>query len=264
MIDLSLGISTCPNDTFIFGAAVRGDIEHNFSLTTTLDDVQYFNEHAIKGTFDVVKVSFGVFPEIRNNYKILKCGGALGFGCGPLLLSNKYTSIEQLKGKSLAIPGINTTAFMVFKKFFPECSTNTTELRFDEIMPALQSNKFDAGLVIHEGRFTYNEYGLTKVADMGDVWERAYNLPIPLGFIAIRNDKLQHADAVNKMIRDSLDYAYANKQLAYKYAQQYAIDMDIDVLKSHIDLYVNDYSYDLSKATNAISQLLNTDNSIFV
>ncbi len=264
MNKLSLGISTCPNDTFIFGAALRGDIKHSFKLDTVLDDVQYLNEQAMLGTFDVVKVSFGVFNEISDNYRILKCGGALGFGCGPLVLSKDYTDIAELKGKKIAIPGMNTTAFMVFKKFYPECAENITELRFDEIMPAVQSGEYDAGLVIHEGRFTYGDFGLNKLADLGDVWEQTYQLPIPLGFIAIHKRKLHLADEVNKMISNSLDYAYVNTLATYEFAKQYAIDMDDQVLKSHVDLYVNDYSYDLTKAKHAIKQLLNTDDSVFV
>lgn len=183
MDKLKLAISTCPNDTFIFGALIRKDIDVPFEIDLTMEDIQLCNNMALKEEQDIVKVSFGVFSLIKEKYKILKCGGALGFGCGPLVLSKNYKTMEELKHKKMAVPGENTTAFMVLKRFYPECVENVEVMRFDKIMPALKNGEVDGGLVIHEGRFTYNQYNLTKVTDLGAEWESHYNLPIPLGYI---------------------------------------------------------------------------------
>lgn len=261
---LKLGISTCPNDTFIFGAILRKDIDVPFELNIILDDVQLCNELAIQEKLDIVKVSFGVFPQIKDNYKILKCGGALGFGCGPLVLSKKYKSIEELKGKKIAIPGENTTAYMIMKRFFPDVVTNIIPMRFDLIMPAVAEGSVDAGLVIHEGRFTYGNYGLTKIADLGVCWEDRHNMPVPLGFIALHKKYWHMADIINNTIKNSIEYAYNNTERTFEFSKIYAQDMDFNVMKSHVDLYVNEYSKDMSAASNAVAELLNVDKSVFI
>ena len=264
MIKLKLGISTCPNDTFIFGALLRNDIKHSFNINITLDDVQFLNEWAIKNEPDVVKVSFGVYPEICKNYKILKSGGALGFGCGPLLLSKKNSSIKGLKNKKIAVPGKNTTAFMIFKKFFPDLTDNIIELRFDKIIPAILAGECDGGLVIHEGRFIYQNYSLNKIIDLGSLWEERFSCPIPLGFIAVKNELTYLADEINASIRSSIEYARNNEVKTYEFVKKYACDMEDNVVKSHVGLYVNEYSMDLSRAIKSISILLHTDSYVFV
>lgn len=263
MTDIKLGISTCPNDTYIFGAMLNGDIKHTFNISLTMDDVQCLNKLAIKSELDVVKVSFGVYPQIASDYKILKAGGAMGFGCGPLLLSKKYSSSDELKGKKIAIPGMNTTAFMILKRFFPECAENIVELRFDKIMPAIVAGTVDGGLVIHEGRFVYEEFGLRKIVDLGNEWEERLNCPIPLGFIAVRKNMAVHADQINDAIRRSTEFAHENQDMAYEFAQKYAWDMDKTVMKSHVELYVNEYSLDLTKAKKSVFTLLGVDESVF-
>lgn len=264
MDKLKFAISTCPNDTFIFGALIRKKIDVPFEIELTMEDIQCCNNMALNERQDIVKVSFGVFPLIKQNYKILKSGGALGFGCGPLVLSKKYNSMEELKDKQMAVPGENTTAFMVLKKFYPKCSENIKVMRFDKIMPALDNDEVDGGLVIHEGRFTYNQFGLTKVIDLGTEWENRYNLPIPLGFIAIHKKFIHLADIINDTIRKSIEYAYNNRKEALLFCKQYAQDMDYDVMNSHIELYVNQYSKDLSPAINAVSTLIDANESVFV
>lgn len=264
MEKIKLAISPCPNDTFIFGALIRKDINVPFEFDVVMEDIQLCNNMALSEEQDVVKVSFGVFPLIKYNYKILKCGGALGFGCGPLILSKNYNNIEDIKGKKVAIPGENTTAYAVFKKFYPECAENIEIIRFDKIMPAIKEEKVDAGLVIHEGRFTYENYGLTKITDLGVEWENKYNLPIPLGFIALHKKYIHMADVINEAIRNSINFAYTNKDKALQYCKKYAQDMDNTVMSSHIALYVNKYSLDLTPAVDAISTLLGVDSSVFV
>ncbi len=264
METIKLAVSPCPNDTFIFGAVIRNDISMPFKIDLTMEDIQVCNNLAINEQQDVVKVSFGVFPLIKDNYKILKCGGALGFGCGPLILSKKYKSIDELKNKKIAVPGENTTAFMVMKRFYPECTNNIEIMRFDKIMPAISNGLVDGGLVIHEGRFTYNNYGLTQILDLGEEWEKRYNLPLPLGFIAIHNKFLYMAEYINSAIKESIDYAYTNKDKALAFCKQYAQDMDNNVMSSHINLYVNEYSYNLSPAESAVAELLNIYDNIFV
>ena len=172
--------------------------------------------------------------------------------------------MEELKHKKMAVPGENTTAFMVLKRFYPECAENVEVMRFDKIMPALQNGEVDSGLVIHEGRFTYENYGLTKLTDLGVEWESKYNLPIPLGFIAIHKKYLHMADDVNNAIRKSIEYAYNNREKALLYCKNYAQDMDNNVMNSHINLYVNKYSKDLTPAISAISALLNVGDDVFV
>lgn len=263
MEKIKLAISPCPNDTFIFGALIRKDIEVPFDFDVVMEDIQLCNNMALAEEQDVVKVSFGVFPLIKENYKILKCGGALGFGCGPLILSKDYNNIEDLKGKKIAIPGENTTAFAVFKKFYPECATNIEIMRFDKIMPAIRDGLCDAGLVIHEGRFTYQNYNLKKNTDLGVEWESKYNLPIPLGFIAIHKKYIHMAEMVNEAIRKSIEYAYNNREKALLYCKDYSQDMDNNVMNSHIELYVNKYSKDLTPAIKAISTLLDVGEDVF-
>lgn len=263
MEKIKLAISPCPNDTFIFGALIRKDIEVPFDFDVVMEDIQLCNNMALAEEQDMVKVSFGVFPLIKENYKILKCGGALGFGCGPLILSKDYNNIEDLKGKKIAIPGENTTAFAVFKKFYPECATNIEIMRFEKIMPAIRDGLCDAGLVIHEGRFTYQNYNLKKITDLGVEWESKYNLPIPLGFIAIHKKYIHMADMVNEAIRKSIEYAYNNREKALLYCKDYAQDMDNNVMNSHIELYVNVYSKDLTPAIKAISTLLDVGEDVF-
>lgn len=263
MKKLSIGISTCPNDTFIFCGALNNYINHSFNLIGIMDDVQLLNNCAIKEKLDIVKVSFGVFPLIKDNYKILKSGGALGFNCGPLLLSKKYSSINELKDKKIVIPGQNTTAYMVFKLFFSTLTKNIFEERFDKIMPMIANDEYDAGLVIHEGRFTYNNYNLLKIADLGELWEDKYKQPIPLGFIALHKRNLHLSSKINNMITESLNFAYNNQSIVYEYAKKYAQYLDDNVIKSHVNLYVNKYSFDLTKAEKGIKELLGSTDSIF-
>ena len=260
---IKLAISTCPNDTYIFGAMIEKFIrtEHMFDLY--MDDVQVLNGIAIKGEADIIKVSYGVVPLVLDNYRVLKSGGALGFGCGPLIVSKDKVPVEELKGRRIAIPGVNTSAFRFFKMFFGE-DYEFEELRFDMIMPAVLSGEVAAGVVIHEGRFVYQQMGLNKLCDLGELYEQKLKSPIPLGAILIKKDKLHMAEEMNSLIRQSIHFADTNYNLIEPFIKKHAQELDDKVIKSHIDLYVNEYSKDLQPAEEGLCKFLGTDVSVFV
>lgn len=258
---IDIAISTCPNDTYIFGALLNGQIptEHTYSLF--MDDVQVLNRLAMKNGADVIKVSYGVIPDILDNYRILKSGGALGFGCGPLVVSKEDKPVKSLN--RIAIPGVNTSAFRFFKMFFGE-KFHFIQMRFDMIMPAVLSGEVDAGVVIHEGRFVYKQMGLAKLCDLGEMYEDEMKSPIPLGAIVISKSILDEADKINFCIRKSIEYADSNYSEVLPFIKQHAMEMEDDVVRKHIDLYVNEYSYDVSPAIPALCKFLDVSESVFV
>ncbi|MCD8553285.1 1,4-dihydroxy-6-naphthoate synthase [Seleniivibrio sp.] len=260
---LKLGISTCPNDTYIFAAMIKGLVKHDFDLDLYMDDVQVLNGLAIKGEADIVKVSYGVVPVVKDKYKILRTGGALGFGCGPLVVSSEDVPVESLRGKKIAIPGVNTSAFRFFKMFFGD-DFEFVELRFDMIMPAIASKKVAAGVIIHEGRFIYEQQGLKKLCDLGELYEKKFNSPIPLGAILIRNELLDQADKITSVIRASIEYADNYYENIADFVKFHAQEMDDSVIKNHIQLYVNKYSKDVTPAIEGLCSFLGADKSVFV
>lgn len=261
---LTLGFSPCPNDTFIFDALVNKKIDtQGLDFDVALEDVQTLNEWALNGKLDISKISYGVLPLLLENYVVLNSGSALGKGVGPLLISK--TTIENIASKiedlTVAIPGENTTAHMLFSMAFPN-ATNKTFFVFNEIEGAVLSGKVDAGVIIHENRFTYQQKGLHKVLDLGEFWEQTMKLPIPLGGIVIRrsfNDEIQHT--VDALIKESLEYAFSKYPHLTTYVKDHAQEMSEDVMRKHIELYVNDYSLNLShKGKHAIQHLLKSFN----
>jgi 1,4-dihydroxy-6-naphthoate synthase len=248
-----LGISSCPNDTFIFAALLSGKTNADIDFDLTMDDVERLNGLAIGKKLDIVKISYGVVNEIIDEYALLPAGGALGFGCGPLLVKKPDT---PLKGK-IAVPGLRTTAFKLFSMFYPEHIPDCTPVRFDRIMPEVKSGEYAAGLIIHEGRFTYQNYGLDKVADMGELWQERFKTPLPLGAIAMKRSLAAYAHTMNTLITASLNYAYKDTQGIMPFVKKYSDEMDEDVMKSHIELYVNRYSIDARPALKGISEFLN-------
>jgi 1,4-dihydroxy-6-naphthoate synthase len=261
---LSLGISTCPNDTFIFGAIILNKINHKYDLDVVLDDVEVLNRLALENKLDVVKVSYGVVEKVKENYKILKAGGALGFGCGPIIVSRNFSEVSELNGLKIAIPGANTTAFKIYKHFFSYLQNEFVEMRFDKIMPAIRDGIVDAGVVIHEGRFIYERFGLKKVIDLGDIWEKRYNAPIPLGCILIRNELIKYASFITETIRESIDYSQNHYEDIFPFIKSYAQELDDEVINKHIKLFVNEYSYDVSSYIDVLSKFVNADKNIFV
>jgi 1,4-dihydroxy-6-naphthoate synthase len=259
----NIGISTCPNDTYIFGAILEGFVKTPHTFFKFMDDIEVLNNKALCGDLDIVKVSYGLVPSVTDKYSVLTAGGALGFGCGPLIVALEKFELEQNKGARIAIPGKHTSAFRFFRHFFGS-DFEFVEMRFDAIMPAVKEGKVKAGLVIHEGRFIYEQEGLTKLYDLGELWEAKYNSPIPLGAILIRNELKEYAEQINSLIRESIQFADTRYSELEYYVKKYAQELDDKVISEHIKLYVNDYSKDMSPAIDGICSFLEVDKRIFV
>lgn len=261
----SLGFSPCPNDTFIFDALVNKKIDtKGFEFDVVLEDVQTLNQWALQGKLDFSKISYGVLPLITEQYKVLNSGGALGKGVGPLLIAKNAFSKEDLGNMLVAIPGKNTTAHLLFSLAFPS-ATNKVFKIFHEIENAVLNEEVDAGVIIHENRFTYAGKGLHKIIDLGEYWEQQLNLPIPLGGIVV-NTKIDTTIAlqVDALIKESVAYAFANNDVLTDYIRCHAQEMSEAVMRQHIDLYVNNYSLQLGvDGRNAVLKLLKVYNSIF-
>lgn len=258
MRTLTLGYSPCPNDTFIFYALVHGRVkDQRISFKESLLDVETLNNLALKGEFDVTKVSFHAYLYLKDQYQLLNAGGALGRGCGPLLVTREPLELEDLKGKRIAIPGLLTTAFLLLRLYNHAYGKNIVVMPFHEILGAVKSGSVDAGLIIHESRFTYTSYGLHEIIDLGRWWEEDTGLPIPLGCIIIKRQYSYIINAIEDLIRRSIAYAYENPQEVMPYIKEKARELDDTVIKKHIGLYVNDYSFDYgTDGKRAINELL--------
>lgn len=257
---LTLGYSPCPNDTFIFHGLASGGVEWPSGLDITLADVEELNSLAGKAALDVVKVSVAAAAGILDEYVLLRAGGAMGYGVGPILVAREAGDVNALDGKRVAIPGRKTTANLLFSLCCKEAGVGVelVEMVFDEVMPAVRAGEVDAGVVIHEGRFTFQEHGLSKVLDLGQWWEAFSGLPIPLGAIAIRRSLGQDtARRMNEAIRQSLLAARENPAAAEGYIKSHAQEMDDAVIAEHIKTFVTDYSLDVGEGGEAaISRLL--------
>ncbi len=261
---IDIGFSPCPNDTFIFDALVNKKIDtKGYSFNCLLEDVQTLNEWAIAGKLPYSKISYGVWPVVQNNYQLLKSGGALGKGVGPLLIykedvhKNNYEGKPNAENMSVAIPGINTTAHLLFSLAFPQVK-NKVFLVFNEIEEAVLSGKVDAGVIIHENRFTYAQKGLSKWVDLGTYFEQTYKAPIPLGGIIARKDRaFEEMQLIDSLIKESVQYAFENSYTELpEYVKCHSQEMSEQVMRQHIDLYVNDFSIDMGDiGRNAIQQL---------
>jgi 1,4-dihydroxy-6-naphthoate synthase len=254
---LSLGFSPCPNDTFIFDAMVHGRIDtEGLEFDYFLTDVEELNKRAMTSDVDITKISYHAYAYIAENYLILDAGSALGHRNGPLLISKRRIGIDELSKLKIAIPGKFTTANLLFSIAWPEV-VNKTEYLFSKIEDALLEDEVDAGLIIHETRFTYYKRGLHKLADMGEYWEGLTGLPIPLGGIVIRRDIPEEiALKVNRVVRRSLEYAYKDSFASYDFVSGNAREMDSTVMNNHIKLFVNEYTLDLgSRGREAILEL---------
>jgi 1,4-dihydroxy-6-naphthoate synthase len=254
---LTLGFSPCPNDTFIFDAMVHGRIDtEGLEFDYFLADVEVLNRKAMASEVDITKMSYHAFPYVAQNYLILDSGSALGHRNGPLLISKRKIDPSDLRNARIAIPGKYTTANLLFSIAWPE-AVNKTEFLFSDIEKALLDDKIDAGLIIHESRFTYHKKGLKKIADMGEYWEKLTGLPIPLGAIVIKRDIPEDiALKVNRIVRRSLEHAYKDSFACYDFVAGNAKEMDSTVMNNHIKLYVNEYTIQLGKkGRTAITEL---------
>jgi len=258
-LNLSLGFSPCPNDTFIFDALVNKKIDtEGIDFEPVLEDVETLNQWALQGKLDITKLSFPAFFQSLEKYALLNAGSALGKGVGPLLISksdvgNQKPDVESL---SIALPGINTTANLLFSFAYPK-ALNKKFMIFSAIEEAVLNGDNELGVIIHENRFTYQQKGLHKVLDLGEYWEQKMNVPIPLGGIAIKRaiDRPMSVK-VNTLIRKSLEYAFARYPAITDYVKQHSQTMSEEVMRQHIDLYVNNYSLDLGPGgKNAIAAL---------
>jgi len=244
---LSLGFSPCPNDTFIFYGLVHGRVTlPGMSFAEPLlEDVEKLNLWALNKKLDVTKLSFHALGHVLDDYCLLSAGSALGRGCGPLLVARGQSAIEDLRQGRIAIPGKLTTAALLLQMFLPECR-NLVEMRFDRIMGAIQEGEVDAGVIIHESRFTYAQHGLCRLEDLGQWWEKSTGMPIPLGCIAARRSLgPEKIGAIDRAIRASVEYSFAHRNECLPYIRSKSQELEPEIVRSHIDLYVNDFSRDL-------------------
>jgi 1,4-dihydroxy-6-naphthoate synthase len=249
-LKLSLGFSPCPNDTFIFDALVNKKIDtEGLEFEAVLADVETLNQWALEGKLDITKLSFPAFFRSLTNYSLLHAGSAIGKGVGPLLITDSQQEItaDEINQASIALPGIHTTANLLFSFAYPE-ATDKKFMVFSEIENALTNKEIDLGVIIHENRFTYQQKGLKKIKDLGEYWEERMELPLPLGGIAINQSvKRSLAIKVNGLIRKSLEFAFSNYPVIPEYVKQHSQTMSEEVMRQHIDLYVNNYTLDLGE-----------------
>jgi 1,4-dihydroxy-6-naphthoate synthase len=249
----SLAYSPCPNDTYIFAALTNGLIEGAPKVDVVLDDVEALNQGAREGRYALTKVSYGAIPYLLDKYRILRAGGALGRGCGPLVVARPGVDAKPplltdfADDATFAIPGRLTTAYALLRLALGR-EPRTVEMRFDGIVDAVVNEQVAAGLIIHESRFTYEKAGLEEVIDLGDWWEHETGNPIPLGAILVRRDVSdEDARAIDEAIRRSLRFAREREGEIIGYVREHAFEMDDDVMRAHIELYVNAYSEDVGE-----------------
>ena len=261
---LSLGFSPCPNDTFIFDALVNKKINtEGMEFDVVLEDIQTLNEWSNQEKLDITKLSFPAFFTNHHKYEMLNSGAALGKGVGPLLIAKRMVNVPDIAHSSIAIPGEQTTANFLLSFAFP-MAKNKTPVLFSSIEDAVLLEKFDLGVIIHENRFTYQQKGLIKICDLGEVWEERQKAPIPLGCIACKSSLDPELRAViDSLIKKSVEYAFAHYPEITPYTRQLAQAMDENVMRQHIQLYVNNYSVDLGEdGKKAIEQLQKVYNSL--
>jgi 1,4-dihydroxy-6-naphthoate synthase len=255
---LTIGYSPCPNDTFIFYALIHGRVRvPGIEFREQLEDVETLNRMALDGALDITKISYHALAHLREQYALLRSGGALGRGCGPLIVARPETSLDDLGKGVIAIPGKLTTAYLLLRLYDPAINTIAV-MTFDRIMDAVAKGEAAAGLIIHESRFTYPLYKLEKLLDLGEWWETFSGMPIPLGgILAKRSLGSELLLRVEEGIRESLRYARKHTDEVLEYCGQHSQEMDTAVMKSHIDLYVNDFSLDLGpEGIAAVRRLL--------
>ena len=254
---MKLGFSSCPNDTFIFDAIANRKIDtENIEFELVIEDVEELNKKALHSELDISKLSFQTYFNVKQYYELLSSGSALGKNCGPILISNKKFNLNEINDLKIAIPGRNTTANLLMTLAFPQAK-NKIEILFSEIEEAILVNQVDVGVIIHESRFTYEEKGLSKLLDLGEYWEKITGCPLPLGCIVVKKDLSQDMkDKINRVLRRSVAFALNNPDSSSEYIKSFAQEMNDDVIKKHINLYVNDFTVDLGETGHmAINRL---------
>ncbi|MBO7125315.1 MAG: 1,4-dihydroxy-6-naphthoate synthase [Bacteroidales bacterium] len=263
-MEITLGFSSCPNDTYTFDALVHKKIDtKGIDFKVVIADVQELNRRAMIGDLQMTKLSYFAYANVYKTYKILDAGSALGFANGPLFICRKGNENAINSHSKILIPGKETTANLLFSMAYPDY-TNKTECLFSEIEPRIMSEEFDAGVIIHENRFTYAERGFSMLCDLGNFWESETHTPIPLGAIAIRRDVPDDLKmTINQLLRQSIEYANANPQASNSFIHEYAQAIEDDVLKKHIALFVNDFSISLgTQGKKAIETLYQRAKSV--
>lgn len=258
MHTLTFGYSPCPNDTFAFHALAHGLIDAPFRIEPVLLDIEELNRRAHDGAFDLTKLSVGAFAAVGDRYTMLRSGAALGHGVGPLVVTRTPMALAEAVRGRVAIPGKETTAFRLLRLAAPQLN-DTVELRYDKILRAVASGEMDAGLIIHESRFTYQDHGLHKAQDLGEWWERETSLPVPLAGICARADlDADTRAAAERAIRASVQHAFNHPSASADYVRQHAQEMSAEVCAQHISLYVNQWSLDVGdEGLQAIQRLVN-------
>ena len=247
MKQLSIAFSPCPNDTFVFHAMLHGLVDtRGFTFKPYIDDVETLNQKAFSEEFHVSNLSFAAYLELRDKYDLLDSGAALGYGCGPLVVT-RQPNVDLGSGK-IAVPGQYTTANLLFK-LWHKGSSNIEYTAFDNIMSGVENGKYSAGVIIHEGRFVYRNYNLVKIVDLGEWWEKETGMPIPLGCIAVRKDNgtIKYKDDIESIIASSVRYAFGNRSASRDFVKSYSQELDDKVIDSHIDLYVNEFTLSLGE-----------------
>ena len=247
-MQLKIGFSPCPNDTFMFDALINKRIHaEGLSFLLELADIEKLNRHALEGEFDILKISYALYSQVSANYQILNSGSALGYANGPLLISKAKIYPDEVEHLHVAIPGANTTANLLLTIAYPNVKKKT-EYLFSDIEEVVLSGETDAGLLIHENRFTYEAKGLKKIVDLGSWWEEQTKMPVPLGGIMVKRSLPQKIkETINRVLSNSISYAMEHPNEAMGFIREHAQSMQQDVIYRHIDLYVNEYSIDLGE-----------------
>lgn len=255
-----LAYSSCPNDTFIFKGVAKHLIDtRGLAFNIVLEDVETLNQNAARGTYDITKLSFAALGNLLDKYALLRTGAALGMGCGPLIISLPDRHLEDRSAQAIAVPGLGTTAYHLFRFYmadlFPNTKTTIIPMPFERVMPAVANGSADFGVIIHEGRFVYQKMNLEKRADLGQWWEDKTALPIPLGCIAVRRSMdPEQAREIQTLIRESIDHAFLHPTLGEAYIREHAQEMEEQVIQQHIGLYVNEFSKDIGETgTTAVT-----------
>jgi 1,4-dihydroxy-6-naphthoate synthase len=247
-VNITFGFSPCPNDTFAFDALVHGRTPAPFTTIPALHDIEHLNAVARDGRYELTKLSFGALAGLRDRYTLLRSGGALGRGCGPLVVAREAAALAEAALGRIAIPGHDTTAYLLLRLAAPALG-EVVELRYDEILDAVAAGTVDAGLIIHESRVTYAARGLVAVADLGSWWERETGMPVPLAGICARSDLDEELRAAaEQSIRHSVEHAFAHPADSLGYVRAHSQELSDDVCRQHIELYVNEFTRDLGDA----------------